>query len=199
MVRYFKNKFWCKTGNKKIGEDTIVFSFTTARDCPSRKLGLCQVPKHCYSDKAERMYKSTLPYRETQATQWDKLSVSEIHKELMAIIDKYPEIKFIRFSENGDFRNFYDVMKLKILCGFLSVSHPDVKVYGFTARKDLKEFFKAKPSNLTINGSGFTVDNSFTVINKEEATEHKLVCPGDCRTCSLCKTAGNRDIKVVLH
>ena len=198
MVRYFKKgQFHFKTGNKKIGEDTIIFSMTTARDCPSRKLGLCQVPNRCYSDKAERMYKNTLPYRELQAEQWDKVPVKQIALEIGEAINKHPEIKFIRFNENGDFRGWEDLAKLKVLAGILSVTHPKVKIYGFTARKDLN--FLGLPGNLTINGSGFMVDNSFTVISKEDASKYKLVCPGNCKTCSLCKTKGGRDIKVVLH
>lgn len=70
---YTANGLTLSNGNTKIGPDTMVLNLTSATDCPSRRLGLCQLdnPADCYALKAERHYYTTvLPYRRRQAAYW---------------------------------------------------------------------------------------------------------------------------------
>jgi len=93
-------------GNYKIADDTIILNICAARDCPSRKLGLRQMPPgKCYADKAERQYPAVLPYRRRQEKQWDALTAQEIAERLLAGIRrrKLPT-RWIRLDEAGDFR-----------------------------------------------------------------------------------------------
>ena len=38
-----------RNGNSKIGKDTFILNITSATDCPTKKLGLCKIPKLCYA------------------------------------------------------------------------------------------------------------------------------------------------------
>ena len=137
-------------GNSKLGTDTLIFNMCSALDCPSRKLGLCQLknPSHCYARKAEYLYPQVLPYRNRQAKLWQG-SILPIIDNIRKAIKKYPYIRFFRFNESGDFGNQNEVEKLKCL----AMSFPAIKFYGYTARKDLS--FKSLPKNLCVNGSNW--------------------------------------------
>lgn len=186
---------YVSNGNKKIGKDTLIINTTSATNCPSKKLGLCKIGKKCYAMKSERQYPDVLPYRERQTLYWDATPVRTIEKELRGIIKRKikNKIKYIRFSEAGDFKDQYSLDKLKTLAKRM----PEVIFYGYTARSDL--FLLNRPDNLIINGSSFMVDNSFTPIPKEDKDKYDMVCPGDCRDCNWCKEKGGYDIKVVYH
>ena len=180
-------------GNKKIGKDTLIINMNSATDCPSRKLGLCNIDEgKCYALKAERIYPQVLPYRRKQESLWDHLMPSELAQGLNGIIKrKRNKIKYIRFSEAGDFKSQWDVDKMKNLARII----PEVSFYGYTARRDLD--FSGLPDNLVVNGSGFMVSNMFTATR--EISDQEVHCPGDCRECGLCKEARGLDIKVLYH
>jgi hypothetical protein len=182
-------------GNKKIGNDTFIINITSATDCPSRRLGLCQIEENkCYAMKAERQYPDVLPYRRAQEIVWETHHEEIIAEHILSRAKrKKTPIKYIRFSESGDFRSQEDVEKLKNLSHILSSG--GIKVYGYTARRDLS--FSDLPSNLAINGSGFMVSNSFTAV--KESQDDFIMCPGNCRNCNLCKEKNNLDIKVLYH
>jgi len=182
-------------GNKKIHKDTLIINITTAKDCPSYKLGLCQIPSNCYAKRPERLYPATLPFRKRQAVEWDSKTYMELAEELKYEIGRHykPEIKYIRFSEAGDFKNQEDIEKLKNI----ALQIPGIIFYGYTARSDLN--FNNRPDNLIINGSGFMLDNSFTVIPKKDKDKYPIVCSGICRDCLLCKVKSKLDIKIPIH
>ena len=64
------NGFYYTIGNKKIGNDTLIFNMGSATDCPSKKLGLCRHCDKCYALKAERQYPQVRPFRDRQADYW---------------------------------------------------------------------------------------------------------------------------------
>jgi hypothetical protein len=182
--------------NKKIGKDTLIINITSATDCPSKRLGLCNIEGNkCYALKAERLYPQVLPYRRAQERIWSYHTAQAIGDELVRIAKrrKRTPIRYIRFSEAGDFRNQIDVEKMKRVAQI--VGQEGIVVYGYTARHDL--YFNDLPPNMAINGSGFMVSNMFTAV--KSVLEEEIVCPGNCRTCELCKTAKNLDIKVRYH
>jgi hypothetical protein len=182
-------------GNSKLHTDTLIFNITSATNCPSKRLGLCQIPDNCYALRPEKRWKETLPYRERQTKDWDSKSAFELASELAYEISRHfkPKIKYVRFSEAGDFRDQQDIEKLKQIAKLL----PSVIFYGYTARSDLN--YNDRPNNLIINGSGFMLDNSFTVIPKQDKDKHPIVCSSDCENCMLCKEKEYKDIKIPIH
>ena len=182
-------------GNRKLAKDTLIFNITSATNCPSKRLGLCQIPNKCYALRPEKRWKATLPYRERQTREWDSKTSKELATELKHEIQRHFKtiIKYIRFSEAGDFRNQDDIEKLKRIATYI----PTVIFYGYTARKDLD--FHDLPDNLIINGSGFMLHNSFSVISKKDKDHYPIVCHGNCGSCVLCKTKSYEEIKVPIH
>jgi len=171
-------------GNKTIGDDTYIINICSATDCPSKKLGFCKIPKECYAMKAERLYPTCLPYRRRQTKIWDMNSGEEIALQLVARArSSNKEIKFVRFSEAGDFRDQSDVDKMSEVGRVLG--RFGIGLYGYTAREDLD--FSKCDKNMVVNGSGFMIHNAFTAVKKEEVEQGEWVCKQDCRVCDKCK------------
>ena len=103
------------------------------------------------------------------------------------------ELKFVRFSEDGDFRNQEDVDKLSEIAEGLK---GQLVVYGYTSRKDLD--FSKVSDNLIINGSGFMVHNEFKAVDTVPQGA-PFVCGGNCRGCNLCKEKRGIRILVKMH
>lgn len=178
-------------GNKKLGKDTLIFNMGPASNCPSKALGLCQVPAGlCYALKAERLYPQCLPFRKAQARYWKRSCPEKIARDIREALKKHKAIKYIRVNESGDFYSQKDVEKLFFIAAWV----PDVTFYIYTARRDL-DFRQPRPGNLVINGSGFMVDNNFCY----EAKNVRLTCPGDCRICNLCKRPSGNIIRIEKH
>lgn len=185
-------------GNRKIGEDTLILNMNAAMDCPSRKLGSCPLkdPKKCYALKAERLYPQVLPYRRKQQTYWKANDAETIAQDLMAQMRLTPaDIKYLRFSESGDFEKQEDVDKMVDIANVL-VDNTDVVVYGYTARHDLD--FSNRPENMVVTGSGFMLDNNFVTVDQFN-DDTVFRCPGNCRVCNMCKEKKERTIEVELH
>ena len=160
-------------------------------------MGLCQVVAGknmwaCYAYRPEQFRPDCLPYRRRQANQWDTETVEAIADGLnKAILStrRKEAIKWVRFSESGDFRHQADVDKMSRLADLLSVP-----LYGYTARHDLD--YSARSANMTINGSGFMVDNEFKAVPKITG---RIACQGNCRHCHICKRPHGVTIEVKLH
>lgn len=197
-----KDRFTTSTcytvGNKKVGSDTAIFNFCSSHECPSKKLGLCQLANtnRCYRYRMELLHPQikTRSNRQGDMIRNDPISFAvdlmnlQGFKHFDIVSKKNNTIKYVRFSEGGDFRDQNDVSFLYKLAEFF----PELTFYGYTARSDLS--FYPKPSNVVINGSGFMLDNRVDVI-----TEGKATCGGDCRKCVQCKSAKGRQIKIMMH
>ena len=184
-----------KIGNKKIGDDTIVFNMCSATECPSQELGLCQLkdPEQCYAYRDEMLWKHALPYRNRQEVAWDANDVGALHTQIEGLVQRkrVSVLRYVRVSESGDFRWQGDVDKLSELANRLQ---GDMVVYTYTARRDLD--FRNRGA-LIINGSGFMVDNEFRVV--DELPCDGYMCADDCSICSLCKEKGSRIIHETLR
>lgn len=188
-------------GNLKLGKDTIIFNITSAMECPSAKLGLCQVPAgKCYALKAERMYPSARGHRAFQTQYWDSHTPEEIAEDIRKIISRKRKvkIKYFRLSESGDFRDQADVEKFFKIASLV----PEIKFYAYTARKDLD--FSNAPDNCTINGTEFMAHNKIHIVPKKEFEKMKeekkpFLCKKDCRICALCKSKRGIEIIFPLH
>jgi len=186
-----------KTGNLKIGYNTIIFNIGSAHTCPSAKLGLCQLQntKTCYAYRDECRYKETLKYRNRQLKYWVNVSVHQFIKDIGNICTKSPvKIKYMRFNESGDIRNKNDIEKINFIAKWLKAEY-NIITYLYTARRDLiNDLMQAK--YIIINGSGFMINNKFEAVKEYTNKNH---CPGDCSHCNKCKTIGNKVIQVLIH
>ena len=205
---YFK-KEGCEVsqGNLKLGKDTLIFNMGSAAECPSKKLGLCKLGLKCYAHKAEVVYPGCLPYRVRQAEYWKVTPAKRIASALISIIKgRKAGIKFIRFNEAGDFYKQADITKLARVAEMVK-AETGVVTYGYTARKDLNfgkvTSFLVKGSSNNSGNNGRTIARHADKLNgQKDYTEdgvYYVRCPGDCRTCSLCKVKNNVNIVFPLH
>ncbi len=186
-----------KIGNKKIGNDTIIFNMQPAYRCISKILGLCQLPNTnmCYALRDEHKYKQVLVYRKRQQKYWVDAPIDTILKDIIHIKQVRPKIRYIRFNESGDITNLNDIKKLNHIANVLK--EHDILVYTYTARSDLfKRNTITLSDNLVINGSGFMVHNEFRVVKDYKILYPNLLCSGKCIDCIYCKTRMNKVIYV---
>jgi len=168
-----------KLGNKKLGEDTIIFNMTSGHDCPARHR--CDMRDHCYAVADEKLWRTPLDYRRRQTVFWDTLNSSEF-------VDRMPIPRYFRFSEAGDFRTQADVDKMAEVAALLKLKY-NIHTYGYTNMPDLD--FSELKKFATVNGHGFMVSNK-TVVKKKPDYDKDSICPGDCRHCNWCKVSTNR-------
>ena len=188
-----------KVGNKRLGDDTIIFNIQPASMCISKRLNLCQLknPNSCYAWMDEKRYKNVKEYRLRQRTAWNKFNTDIILNDFIHIKQVRPKIKYIRFNESGDIRNLSDIRRLNYIANKLKPY--GVLVYTYTARRDINFNHITLSDNLVINGSGFMVHNNFKVIDGAYgASTPGLLCCGKCIECVYCKIRLNKTIYVPL-
>ena len=180
--------------NKKIGKDTVIMNMQSATDCTSKKMGLCKLCKKCYAMKAERFYPKNLAYRRYQEQVWKSLSAERIAQYIVEFSHRKKKhtIKYLRFSEAGDFTTQADVDKMSRIADLLKAYR--IRVYGYTMRKDLD--YSQVSKNMVISGSSFMIHNNFKAVPE---TKIKTVCNGDCPNCKLCKVRGYKTIENRIH
>jgi hypothetical protein len=189
-------------GNKKLPKTTMIINITSATDCPSRKLGLCQLDhcgigsNKCYALKFEKFRPCTLEHRRKQQAWWDQPAGDMLVSFKLLRSKMRRKITAVRVGESGDFRDLSDVLKLVVL----AAGNRDLTWYLYTARKDLftDTRLRALPDNVVVNGSGWMADNGFYAVPKGEArpllhkgdgTSKVGWCVGDCKKCRMCLKA----------
>lgn len=191
-------------GNLKLPSDYGILNITTARDCASKRLGMCQLDacglgsSKCYARKPEKSYPAVLPYRLRQQAWWDQGIVAMVESMCTYLGSLRRKVTAIRVGEAGDFRNTKDVVKFQTLAYKL----PNYTWYCYTARKDLftPTTLEGLPTNAVVNGSGWMAHNAFIVLHGEQGKQKMdHTCPGDCRFCSACLTRGGLKIGVAPH
>jgi hypothetical protein len=180
-------------GNHKLGDDTAIFNMSTATDCPSKKLGLCEVHNQgikCYAFKAEQQYPNTVPNaRKKQHEYWKTHDANKIASDFIdKITRRRKETRFFRFNESGDFEDQSDVDKLNLISLALKEVN-GITTYGYTARRDL-DFSKAQ--FLVKGSSNDSGNNGKTIVIglRDKIPEGFIECPGGaqgCSKCNLCK------------
>lgn len=187
-------------GNTKLPKEYAIFNLSAASDCPSRKLGLCEVCNSgvkCYAEKAELGYTpQVLPFRRRQEKYWKSVNASqfvETFRKAIARLRKKPT--HVRFDESGDFHDQGCVDKMEDIARMLKGDGVDC--YTYTARKDL-DFSGCK--TLVVNGSGFQTtedDNQFIAV--KSLPDGEVHCIGDCRKCNLCTSKRGLKIYNKIH
>jgi hypothetical protein len=197
-------------GNLKLPKTTMIMNITSATDCVSRKLGMCQLDKcgigssKCYALKAEKFRPGTLRHRRKQQEWWDQSpwKLVESFKQFRSKMRR--TITAVRVGESGDLRSELDLWNVHDL----AVTNPDLIWYLYTARWDLLKSvdLPPQPDNLVINGSGWMADNALIAVPKgaarpvaKEGVKKIAWCAGDCRKCNLCLKKGGVTIYAREH
>ena len=195
-----------KFGNNKLPDSTLIFNMSTAKECPAKLLGLCDVVNRgirCYAEKAEVTYPAVTAYRTRQNIYWNGTPAQHIYSEFLHYIkNRRKETKAFRFNESGDFASQDDIHKLDEIAKLLA--EHGVVTYGYTARQDL-DFTGV---SFIVRGSGFGDDKRdrpglkgiTKVVDKTYVREPGwIICPGSCKTCSLCSSNVNVNIAFRKH
>lgn len=186
-------------GNSKLPKTTMIINITSAHDCPSRRMGMCQLDKcgigskKCYALNTERFRSNTLVFRRRQ-TKWWNQTVQQCVDSFYAMLRKTRrKITAVRVGEAGDLRSAKDLEVIVRLAWLTRLLKMDLKWYLYTARKDLVTSYilDKLPPNITINGSGWMAHNEFRAVatgaEPPKPDGRKQVwCEGDCTKCQLC-------------
>ena len=186
----------------------VGIAFGTAKDCPSRFLGLCQLPTDalCYARAGER--RATKRDNENGekgmdsyyngllcSAFWDSFETNP--QTRLDFID-YLEakgIETIRFNLKSDFRHLNDVVAI------YSLAQTGFKLTGYTARDDLEELQGlADHPNIILNGSNRMYTNRFKATTSiKEYVEADFPCLGSCSNCGNCYRLRGETITVLIH
>lgn len=182
-------------GNKKVPKTTAIANTTSWFLCPGRLQGFCELSEVCY-DKCREVMGNVNQSRLNHDLWWrtnDAQTIAMFYVySIKAENIKHPEspINLMRFQEVGDFRNQDDLDKMIEISNIL-FEELGIKSYTYTHNRNL-DFEKPRPY-LCILGSGFMVDNQFTVIPpgeeyKRYVESHNCYeCPQKCELCnSIC-------------
>lgn len=183
-------------GNKKIPKTTAIINTTSWFLCPGRLHEFCELREVCY-DKCREVMGSVCKSRLNHDLWWrinDAETIANFYIKKLERRnkgkDESEKVNLIRFQEVGDFRNTEDLTKM-IDVSNLIFEALGINSYTYTHNRDIPYHCFKRP-HLTINGSGFMIDNQFTVVPPEQfeeyAEEHNCFkCPQKCKLCnSIC-------------
>ena len=191
-------------GNKKVAGTTAIFNTGSWFLCPGRLYGFCDLCEQCNMKFREVMgsalqsrFNNELWYRLNDA----KTVADFIIASIMVEEFKGCKIDLVRFNSVGDFRNQADLLKMRDISNVI-YKNIGVESYVYTHNENIN--YKVSRPHLTVNGSGFMVDNQFTVVSPEDyadyvATHDCRECYQDCEKCgSICKYKLGEEIVGVL-
>lgn len=183
--------------------------FVSADECPSRQLGLCQLPsdKLCYARSGEK--RATRRNNEDGSQGMDSLKNAclssyfwdlwkeseEVRNSLFDYLD-YKEVHTLRFNLKGDFRDSEDIA---IIWHFAQMGY---NMTGYTARDDLALTLEgiANHPRIILNGSNRCYTNRFEATDNLRAFfDAKYRCLGSCSNCRKCYSLRNRHIMCLVH
>lgn len=182
-------------GNAKLPKTTCIVNLGTWFNCAGRKEKFCELCEKCYDKSPEVRFKERTKDRLEQEIYWRATDADTFASKLINKIEKHNEktkykINLIRWAEVGEIRNQEDLEKIIEVSNEV-FKYLGIKSYIYTHNKNLN--FDIDRPNLTINGSGFMVDNEYRVVkNKEQEynnlsdLSNKRECVCDCTQCSYC-------------
>lgn len=181
-------------GNKKVPKTTAIANTTSWFLCPGRLQSFCELHEVCY-DKCREVMGNACQSRLNHDLWWrtnDAKTIAMFYiYSIKAESLKHPEapISLMRFQEVGDFRTQDDLQKMVDVSNLLFESL-SINSYTYTHNRNLD--FNIKRPHLCICGSGFMVDNQFTVVPPSEyeryvESHNCFKCPQKCEMCnSIC-------------
>ncbi len=182
-------------GNKKVPETTMIANTTSWFLCPGRLRQFCELREVCY-DKCREVMGSVCKSRLNHDLWWrtnDAHTIAQFY--IYSIMtenmkrDDNNKVNLVRFQEVGDFRNQDDLVKMVIVSDYI-YDALGINSYTYTHNRDLH--YSIERPHLTINGSGFMIDNQFTVVPPLEYERYVenhncFKCPQKCEMCnSIC-------------
>lgn len=202
-VKAFKQKYqkafntmhpipYISFGNKKLPKTTAIYNIGTWFLCPGRLEGYCELSTVCYA-KCREVMGSVIQSRLNNYLFWKSNTAEKIAAfisySIMAEKMKGNQVNLLRFNEVGELEDQEDLVKM-VKVSNIVYKNTGVKSYTYTHNRNLNYNFE-RP-NLTICGSGFMIDNRFTVVKPEDyqqyVKDHNCVeCPQNCGDCgSIC-------------
>ena len=191
-------------GNKKLPKTTAIYNIGTWFLCPGRLEGYCELSEVCYA-KCREVMGSVIKSRLNNYYFWKNNDAETIAKYIVYSIQieklKGNKVNLLRFNEVGEIEDEEDLNKM-IDVSNIVYALTGVKSYTYTHNRNLN--YDIDRPNLTICGSGFMIDNRFTVVKPEDYREyvdsHNCVeCPQKCELCgSICSKKLGVEIVEVL-
>ena len=179
-------------GNKKLPKTTAIYNIGCWFLCPGRLQGYCELSKVCYA-KCREVMGSVNKSRLNNYLFWKSNNAEKIAMFIIYSIKteqlKGNEVNLLRFNEVGEIENQEELEKMIKISNIVYLK-TGVKSYTYTHNRALN--FNIERPNLTICGSGFMVDNKFTVVKPEHYKEYVnntncIECPQNCECCgSIC-------------
>ena len=176
-------------GNKKLPKSTAIFNLGTWFLCPGRLEGYCELHDVCYA-KCREVMGNVIQSRLNNHYFWKSNSAETIAMFICYSIKaeqlKGNPVNLLRFNEVGEIEDQQELEKMVKVSNIVYLK-TGVQSYTYTHNRALN--FDIERPNLTICGSGFMVDNMFTVVKPENYREyidtHKCIeCPQNCEDCS---------------
>lgn len=180
-------------GNKKLPKTTAIYNIGTWFLCEGRLKGFCELHEVCYA-KSREIMGNTIKSRLNNYYFWKTNDANTIARFISYSIQakqfsKEDKINLLRFNEVGEFENQEDLEKMVEVSNIV-YQQTGAKSYTYTHNRELD--FDIDRPNLTICGSGFMVDNQFTVIKPENYKRYVenhncFECLQKCEMCnSIC-------------
>ena len=195
-------------GNKKLNPKIWSFSYSSGTNCPSDKLGLCNICTKCYAKKTETIYKNQDCFDKKNKSFFYSTSPKHIAGYLIqkSINSKKYPLEVLRLNVAGDFRKATDLKRFDEIAYYL-YEVLGVKTYCYTKRTDLiPELKKLKYIHVNISENQVKGFSSYTAFKTEADRKTALkdgsinaVCNcGDCYTCKKCIDK-NLNIGCLIH
>ena len=191
-------------GNKKLPKTTAIYNTGCWFLCPGRLEGYCELNDVCYA-KCREVMGNVIPSRLNNYYYWKSNNAETIAAFISDSIKaeqlKGNKVNLLRFNEVGEIEDQEDLVKM-VKVSNIVYNKTGVKSYTYTHNRNLN--YDIDRPNLTICGSGFMVDNRFTVVKPEDYREyvdtHNCVeCPQKCELCgSICSKKLGVEIVEVL-
>ena len=183
-----------KFGNAKLPKTTAIINLGTWFNCSGRKEGYCDLHEVCYAKSPEVRFKERTRDRLEQEIFWRSLKSRWIANTIIFKIKEYErktgiKVTLIRWNEVGEMRNHKDFYKI-VNCSKQIFNELSIKSYLYTHNNKL-DYSHYYGDYLTINGSGFMVDNNYKVVKDKSKIDNinyinTKNCICDCTKCSLC-------------
>jgi len=191
-------------GNRKLQDDIAIFNLPHRRTCPG---ATPECKKYCYAQKAERLYKATLPYRELNfKTSKTKHFVKDVIAALSNIQHK---VRAVRIHESGDFYNQEYLNKwveiAKAFPKIIFTAYTKSLHLNFTEAKRLKNmvlFASIDPTTPKYMLDRNTLKYKATVIKPgQKIPRGYFECPGSCRNfnCTHCYHKKTKNVAFHQH
>ena len=191
-------------GNKKLPKTTAIYNIGTWFLCPGRLEGYCELNDVCYA-KCREVMGSVIKSRLNNYYYWKTNDVKTIAEFISYSIKlatlKGNKVNLLRFNEVGEIEDQEDLNKMIDISNII-YALTGVKSYTYTHNRNLN--YDVNRPNLIICGSGFMIDNCFTVVKSEDYEEYVnstncIECPQKCELCgSICSKKLGVEIVEVL-